>query len=219
MAAAETPLSPPRPDKSAFKLPIPPPLLHTRSGPEILDAPHTPRSLGFTSPFSTPQGSPSKNKLPPGANELPNVFENALKLTQDSSNKSNGRQQLGAYSLTKDLRSELAGAYDNRTSYQESKASSATSSKRPETENTPPSIWQAKEAAYNPTQAAISRQEQYQSRENSDAAVRSRHNTHRGLTQEEIEKLQLPKVKRLANVTQLCKKFLEYSSTLILTGG
>ena len=74
-------------------------------------------------------------------------------------------------------------------------------------ENTPPYTQQAKEASYAPTQAAISRQEPYQARETADTAVRARYNPQRGLTPEELEKLQLPKVKRLANVTQLCKSF------------
>lgn len=47
-------------------------------------------------------------------------------------------------------------------------------------------------------QAALSRQEPYQSTE-------SKKTITRGLTTEEMQKLQLPKVKRLANVTQLCR--------------
>jgi hypothetical protein len=58
-------------------------------------------------------------------------------------------------------------------------------------------------------QAALSRQEQYQPTE-------SRKTITRGLTTEEMQKLQLPKVKRLANVTQLCKYACSVLSTLKL---
>jgi hypothetical protein len=53
-------------------------------------------------------------------------------------------------------------------------------------------------------QAAMSRQEPYQARDHSEVARRKSHAQLRGLTAEELEKLQLPKVQRLANVTQLC---------------
>ena len=69
-------------------------------------------------------------------------------------------------------------------------------------ENTPPSGTNSKPTT--PNQAAISRQEPYQLRD-TDPGLKARHHAERGLTAEELEKLQLPKVKRLANVTQLCK--------------
>ena len=56
-------------------------------------------------------------------------------------------------------------------------------------------------------QAAISRQELYQSRESS--ANTKKYNTQRGLTAEELEILHKPNVKRLANVTQLCAYDIE----------
>lgn len=52
---------------------------------------------------------------------------------------------------------------------------------------------------YNQNSAALARSELYQRTET------RRGPQTRGLTAEELEKLQLPKVKRLANVTQLCK--------------
>ena len=76
--AQDTPLA--SPGKPDLKMPLPPPLLHTRSGNELYDRPNTPKQNGFTSPLQTPQGSPSKKHLPPGANDLPNVFDNAMKL-------------------------------------------------------------------------------------------------------------------------------------------
>jgi cell cycle protein kinase DBF2 len=55
-------------------------------------------------------------------------------------------------------------------------------------------------------QAAISRQEQYQSRD--QPQITKKYNTQRGLTPDELEILHKPNVKRLANVTQLCKDTL-----------
>ena len=69
-------------------------------------------------------------------------------------------------------------------------------------ENTPPSSRQGEPALQN--QAAISRQELYQPREQTAPTVK-KYNTQRGLTPEELEILHKPNVKRLANVTQLCK--------------
>lgn len=58
--------------------------------------------------------------------------------------------------------------------------------------------------AQNP--AALSRQEIYQLRDQQQAPPTIRkYNTQRGLTAEELEILQKPNVKRLANVTQLCE--------------
>ena len=57
-------------------------------------------------------------------------------------------------------------------------------------------------------QAALSRQEPYQNRDHPTATTK-KFNTQRGLTVEELEILHQPKVKRLANVTQLCKKSID----------
>jgi hypothetical protein len=67
-------------------------------------------------------------------------------------------------------------------------------------ENTPPTSRQGLEPLAQ-NQAAISRQELYQPREQTT----KKYNTQRGLTPEELEILHKPNVKRLANVTQLCK--------------
>lgn len=190
-----------RPD---FMLPMPPPLLHTRSGNEPYDSPRTPTYVGFTSPFSTPQGSPSKNKLPPGANELPNVFENAMKLTPGSPTKG-GRQQLSPHSPSKSTKQNIDESLDDNSIYQEYSLGPGSPTRKSNKENTPAGTRQPKETNYALNQAAISRQEPYQAKEASEPIARARYNPQRGLTPEELEKLQLPKVKRLANVTQLCK--------------
>jgi hypothetical protein len=78
-------------------------------------------------------------------------------------------------------------------------------SRKSDKENTPTGSKPGKEGVLTPNHAALSRQEQYQSRETSDASGRNRYNPTRGMTAEELEKLHLPKVKRLANVTQICK--------------
>jgi cell cycle protein kinase DBF2 len=61
-----------------FQLPVPPPPLHTRASD--MDRPETPSQEAFISPQQTPQGSPSKHQHPPGAFDLPHVFENAMRL-------------------------------------------------------------------------------------------------------------------------------------------
>jgi len=136
-------------------LPVPPPPLHTRSSQNeaFSQRPGSPTRNSFITPISTPQGSPSKDRNPPGANDLQVAFENTMKLT-------------------------------------------------PTTFGSPPSSRGAESVAQN--QAAISRQELYQPREQPPPTVR-KYNTQRGLTAEELEILHKPNVKRLANVTQLCR--------------
>jgi hypothetical protein len=70
-------------------------------------------------------------------------------------------------------------------------------------ENTPPNSRQGLESTAQ-NQAAISRQERYQPREQQPQTAK-KYNTQRGLTAEELDILHKPNVKRLANVTQLCK--------------
>lgn len=179
---------------------MPPPLLHTRSGNEIYEAPHTPTNAGFTSPYATPQGSPSKNKLPPGANDLPDVFERAMSLNQGSPVKL-GRQQLSPGSPNKGGRQAFEESLDANVNRLDHGLAPGSPTRKQGKENTPPGVRSSKPAT--PNQAAVSRQEPYQARD-TDSGAKSRYNPQRGLTAEELEKLQLPKVKRLANVTQLC---------------
>ena len=191
--------------KPDFSLPMPPPLLHTRSGNGLYenDRPQTPSNEAFTSPFSTPQGSPSKRQLPPGANDLPNVFESAMVLGPASLAKA-GRQQLAPHSPNKSNKQALGENIEDSILRPEYTSGPGSPLRKSNKENTPPAVRQVKEVNYTASQAAISRQEAYQTKEFSDANIKSRYNQHRGLTPEELEKLQMPKVKRLANVTQLC---------------
>lgn len=185
-----------KPDFS-IPMPTPPPLLHTRSGNELYDnGPHTPSNAAFTSPFATPQGSPSKSKLPPGANDLPNTFDAAMSLSASPTKRS----QLGPSSPNKGSKS-LDQSLDENTSRQDYGISPGSPLKKSGKENTPPGI---RPKPSTPNQAAVSRQEPYQARD-TDSGAKGRYNAQRGLTPEELEKLQLPKVKRLANVTQLCQ--------------
>ena len=209
MASTTSPTSPLK-GKPDFSLPMPPPLLHTRSGNEIYDhGPHTPTSTGFTSPYTTPQGSPSKNKLPPGATELPNAFDSAMRLAPSSPTK--GKPQLSPHSPNKTGKQAFEEIVDDGINKSEYSLGPGSPLKKSGKENTPPGFRSPKPAT--PNQAAVSRQEPYQVRE-AESGVKARYNPQRGLTHEELEKLQLPKVKRLANVTQLCKPTREKSELI-----
>ena len=186
--------------KADLKFPMPPPLLHTRSGNEYV-RPSTPTSNDFITPYATPQGSPSKNKLPPGAKELPNIFENAMRLEPSSPTKGN-RNQLGLGSPNKTGRQNIE---DNTAG---SVPTPGSPLKKSGKENAHPNGRLVKEGPLTPTtptnHAAFSRHELYQSRDNVEPSSRSRYEQIRGLSAEDLEKLNLPKVKRLANVTQIC---------------
>ncbi|KAL8732404.1 MAG: hypothetical protein Q9166_002802 [cf. Caloplaca sp. 2 TL-2023] len=197
---ATTPLSPSsngrsRPD---FALPMPPPLLHTRSTNNQYenDRPQTPTSAGFVSPYATPQGSPSKKLFPPGANDLPNVFDNAMKLAPSSPMKP-VRQQLSPHSPNEANRQTLTENVEDIV------VSPGSPTRQSNKENALSGIRQTKEAVFNQNQAAISRQEPYQPRDNLEPGTKTRYNLQRGLTPEELEKCHSPKVKRLVNVAQL----------------
>lgn len=186
-------------------LPVPPPPLHTRASQN--DRPSTPIRNNFITPISTPQGSPSKNRNPPGATDLPVAFENAMKITPAGfgSPTKSARSQAGTpLSPGKGNTLAIDDGYfgGNATNNDEStifKSAVTPGSplRRQGKENTPA----LEPAAQN--QAAISRQELYQSRD--APSTMRKYNTQRGLTTEELEILNKPNVKRLANVTQLCK--------------
>lgn len=183
-------------DRPALRLPNPPPLLHTRSGNETLDRPSTPSQNGFTSPIQTPQGSPSKNRFPPGALDLPNVFDKAMKLNPTSPNK-------GTYDhYSHPMFSPKKSVEDFSESVIRQPPGSPT--RKANKENTPPSPTRVgKDLGPNPAAAAISRHQTYQPRD--VESIQRRQVQMRGLTPEEMEKLQNPRVKRLVNVTQLCR--------------
>ncbi|KAF4766849.1 hypothetical protein HAV15_010406 [Penicillium sp. str.  len=173
-------------DHLGLRLPNPPPLLHTRGQ---FDRPSTPAD-GFTSPPQTPQGSPSKSRLPPGALDLPNVFDKAMKLTPTSPSKSTYNH----------YNHPMFSAGKSGEDFNESVIHQTPSSptRRANKENTPPNPTRlTKDLGSTPTAAALSRQEPYQPR---DETTR-RQVQMRGLTPEEMEKLAQPKVKRLVNTS------------------
>ena len=175
---------------------MPPPQLHTRSGNEY-PSPGTPTLPAFTSPSQTPQGSPSKKQLPQGAHDLPNVFDNALKLNPTQGNLS---KQPG--SPTKAGRAPLSEhpVNDFRNSViQDERAGKQAVAGAKGGENTPPGLARTDSPFAN--QAAVSRHDAYHKRPSLAATTRP---MHTGLSPEDFEKLQKPTVKRLANVTQLC---------------
>ena len=200
---------------------MPPPLLHTRStegkAGNLPTTPTTPgrNAIAFFPPNATPQGSPSKGTLPPGARELPNLFDNALRLEPPSPTKagrggSPTRTHLSVGSPNKGAKPSTpdGSAVGNETGLFHHDVSKMPGSPlREGQENTPPGGRPFKEFAPSPTQAAIARQEQYQpSSQPSWMGSRTRYNPMQVLTPEEKEKLNLPKVKRLANVAQICEK-------------
>lgn len=191
-------------------MPVLPPLLHTRSSNDGSEQPSTPsrQQDAFISPAQTPQGSPSKTKMPPGAFDLPDVFSTALKLMPTAgqpNNKALQSKQQGAVSPTRNDQDPFGG--------QDAKAGAPGSPIRKQgKENTPPAHRPPlqQERSYI-TQAAARRQEPYRQR---DEHSPTRAQAFGGrLTQEELEKLQKPNIKRLANVTQLY--FLDYYYDLL----
>ncbi|KAK3068742.1 serine/threonine-protein kinase dbf2 [Teratosphaeriaceae sp. CCFEE 6253] len=200
-----------------FVLPVPPPLLHTRSSNNM--SPGTPNGDrdAFISPVQTPQGSPSKSHAPPGAFDLPDVFTNAMKLVP-TLGQTNGNG--------KALQSKQQGsASPNKTvdydpfSQQDAKGGAPGSPLRKQgKENTPPTHRPALQQTNSYiNQAAQSRQEAYRPRNDEHSPTRPAPKQPaaigNGLSPDDIEKLTKPTVKRLANVTQLY--FLDYYFDLL----
>jgi hypothetical protein len=196
-------------------MPVPPPPLHTRSSQNEsfnIERPNTPNRNSFITPVSTPQGSPSKNRNPPGANDLPVAFESSLKLTPNTfgSPTKGGRSQAGtplslgksnALAIDDSYFGNSPGNIDDSIIHKSAAISPGSPLRKQGKENTPPTSRQGLESSAQ-NQAAISRQELYQPRERQPTRG---YNTQRGLTADELEILSKPNVKRLANVTQLCK--------------
>jgi tRNA A-37 threonylcarbamoyl transferase component Bud32 len=193
---------------------------------KVADArPSTPIRSSFVTPASTPQGSPSKRTVPPGANELPvalqgmkinppSAFDTPVKLSRPQS----------VVAPLSPGKSNLQNIDEGPSTVDDSiirKGVPRTGSpaRNQGQENTPPLPRDPfTEPTYQPSHAALSRQELYQQqRERASPTVR-RFNTTRGLTAEERELLQKPGVKRLVNVTQLCKPppWVYWWSTLTL---
>ena len=174
--------------------------------------PSTPTRNSFTTPGSTPQGSPSKKTIPPGANELPDAVEN-LKLGSghplDSPVKLSRPQSV--FLPLSPGKGNINNVDDTPTSVDDSIIhkglnSSGTPLRKQGQENTPPASARnpAGEPAFQPSHAAVSRHELYHLKDRPTTPAK-KFNTSRGLTPEELEILQKPNVKRLVNVTQLCK--------------
>ncbi|KAK4133300.1 kinase-like protein [Trichocladium antarcticum] len=197
-----------------------------RLGPDKADArPSTPTRNSFITPASTPQGSPSKKTVPPGANELPVSFQ-SMKLNTPSAFDSPvklGRPQSAITPLSLG-RSNVQNFDENSSAVEDSvirKGAARAGSplrgsplRNQGQENTPPNLPRDPftEPTYQPSHAAISRQELYQQSHRPPPTVK-RFNTTRGLTAEERELLKKPGVKRLVNVTQLY--FLDYYFDLL----
>jgi cell cycle protein kinase DBF2 len=188
-------------DRQTFQLPTPPPPIHTRSGADDMNRPSTPSQEAFISPQQTPQGSPSKHHAPPGSFDLPHVFENAMRLlpTLGSPSKSKPGTPTSPNKPNVHAADETDySAHDLTT------VGPGSPTRKSNKENTPPGVRPGlqKESSYV-THAAQSRQEPYRTRE---AEQSSRYTpAQQRLSAEELEKARKPQVKRLANVTQLCK--------------
>jgi hypothetical protein len=200
---------------------IAPPPLQTRSSQtEGFERPNTPTRNNFITPVSTPHGSPSKRQQPPGAHDLPTAFENAMKIAPPvfgSPTKSNRGTPLSpgknnALAVDDSYFANSSGNVDDSIIHKS--ATPGSPLRKQGKENTPPSSRQGIESSQN--QAALSRQELYQSRDLQPQTSR-KYNTQRGLTAEELEILNKPNVKRLANVTQLCKDYLFFVIYLLIS--
>ncbi|KZF20853.1 serine/threonine-protein kinase DBF20 [Xylona heveae TC161] len=194
-------------------LPTPPPLLHTRSGNQLYDRPHTP-THGFTSPTQTPQGSPSKSTLPPGAHDLPHVFDSALKLMPSAPSSPTKLVRPGSPGKSAiPVPQNGYGAGENSILQRDYQLAPNSPTRKSNKENAPQTARSGKDNNYAMSQAAATRQELYHPREQSDPSIRKGFGTQRGISMEDLEKLNKPSVKRLANVAQLY--FLDYYFDLL----
>lgn len=173
-----------------------PPALHTRSGE--MDRPGTPSQEAFISPRQTPLGSPSKSHHPPGAFDLPHVFENAMKLFPTMGSPSKQKPDTPGSPSRLKIGANAENSLGDATSF-----SPGSPTRKSNQENTPPGARPGthKEAGFL-THAAQSRQEPYRTRE-TEGSQRYYPAPPR-LSAEDLEKARKPAVKRLANVTQLC---------------
>ncbi|ORY07922.1 kinase-like domain-containing protein [Clohesyomyces aquaticus] len=192
-------------DRQSFALPTPPPPLHTRSSDT--GRPSTPSQEAFLSPQQTPQGSPSKHHQPPGALDLPHVFENAMRLLPTMGSSSRSKPQTPTSPNKTAFRADdVDYSVQDLTTLGPASPSRTTTNK----ENTPPGVRPGlqKESSYV-THAAQSRQEPYRTRD----VEQSKYGGHQRLSAEDLEKARKPAAKRLANVTQLY--FLDYYYDLL----
>lgn len=179
------------------------------------DRPSTPvtDNNNFINPVSTPQGSPSKRTTIPGAHDLPDVFDNALRLNTAPGLESPvklGRPQsviTTPLSPTKSKPNPLDEAspnVDDSVLHRAAVSGGSPLKRQQGQENTPPVARGGGTDSPAPqSQAALSRH-LYQTRDRPTTPAKKFNNT-RALTAEEREILQRPQVRRLVNVTQLCK--------------
>lgn len=206
--AHATPLTPG--SLSNIVLPAPPPALYTKSINEA-DRPRTPtQQNGFTSPLQTPQGSPSKNRQPPGAHNLPDVFENAMKLQPTPFSSPNKGSKHGNSSTPNSPKGVINIAEDNYFGIDSSilradtKVAPGSPLRQSMKENTPPGARLTKGVSTPQSPAGATRADYYSPSEQV-SATRKFVDAQARLSKEDLEKLQKPNVKRLANVAQLCK--------------
>ncbi|EFQ26702.1 uncharacterized protein GLRG_02522 [Colletotrichum graminicola M1.001] len=177
--------------------------------------PETPTRNSFINPSSTPQGSPSKRTIPPGAHELPDTFDNALKLSTPVLERPRLDRPLSVITTPQSSGrgNENSPSMDESVLHKGTTFTGSPLKKSHGQENTPPiPRLGATDSPYQQSHAAISRHELYQPREKA-ATPRNKFNTQRALTPEELEILQRPNVRRLVNVTQLY--FLDYYFDLL----
>ncbi|EFZ01225.1 hypothetical protein MHUMG1_05169 [Metarhizium humberi] len=173
----------------------------------------------FINPPSTPQGSPSKKTVPPGAHDLPSAFDSAMSLN------SSGLDAPVKLTRPQSVVTPLSPGKTNTQPLDESSinvdesvihkvtTSSGSPLKKQGQENTPPvSRLAMVDSPAQHSHAAKSRQQLYETRDRPMTSYK-KFNTSRGLTAEERELLQKPGVKRLVNVTQLY--FLDYYFDLL----
>ncbi|KAK2001189.1 kinase-like protein [Colletotrichum falcatum] len=177
--------------------------------------PETPTRNSFINPSNTPQGSPSKRTIPPGSHELPDAFDNALKLSTPVLERPRLDRPLSVITTPQShgRGNESSPNVDESVLHKGTTSTGSPLKKSHGQENTPPvPRLGATDSPYQQSHAAISRHELYQPREKA-ATPRNKFNTQRALTPEELEILQRPNVRRLVNVTQLY--FLDYYFDLL----
>lgn len=173
--------------------------------------PQTPsRPNSFINPTSTPQGSPSKKTAPPGAHDLPSAFESAMTL-----NPAGPESPLKLTRPQSVITTPLSPGKSNAQPFDESSIvddsvihkgpAPGSPLKKQGQENTPPiSRLAVTDSPHQHNHAALSRQQLYEPKDRPNTPAK-KFNTSRGLTAEEREILQKPNVRRMVNVTQLCK--------------
>ncbi|KAG5919158.1 hypothetical protein E4U42_006594 [Claviceps africana] len=175
----------------------------------------------FINPPSTPQGSPSKKTIPPGAHDLPSAFNGAMALNStgvDSPFRLARPQSVVTTPLSPG-RAKSQPLDESSANIEESVVHKTASSvsplkKQQGQENTPPPAFRLglTDSPAQHNHAARSRQQLYETRDR-PMTSHKKFNTSRGLTAEEREILQKPGIKRLVNVTQLY--FLDYYFDLL----